>query len=267
MTKSVLRQAMVCASALVVLAAPDPAFAQGRPNTTRPIGGYLNAHFGVASPTEPTFTSVGSETFGNNRNEAKADYPTKAGLGFEFGGGIVIKRRWVVGAAFSRAGSSEVGLATVTLHHPATHPDLADSIDTAPLDRREAAFHIQGGMLLPPMGRFELMVFAGPTRFAVSQHTVDDLSAQETFSSSTVWMVTVSDPQSVTNSATAWGYNLGVDASVSVGRGVSLGSLIRYSRATVSIEDNLNSLVADKALMKDMTVGGVQVLGGVRWRF
>jgi hypothetical protein len=264
-TKSVLRQVLICASALLVLAAPGTAFAQAKPATERPIGGYLNAHFGVSWPSEGTFVSSGSENSGSTINEASATYPIGSGFAYEIGGGIVIKRRWIAGAAFSHTTSSEVGEFTLRFAHPPTHGLISDTVATDPLDRRESTVHIQGGVLVP-MGRCELMLFGGPSHFSVSQQTLADIEASEIFTGGQ-WTVTISDITSETQSASAWGYNFGGDLSVKIAGGLSIGGQVRYSRATVSIEDAIASGITDSKVMKDMKVGGVQALGGVRFRF
>ena len=263
-SRSARRFAVLCAIAVVAIAVPRSAFAQVPPGSTRTIGVYANAHFGVAIPSESTHINFGEVTFGSSSESGRGEYPINSGFAFEFGGGVVLKQRWIAGVAFSRAASSDPGEFTLMLNHPPAHGPIEDTVATDPFNRTENAFHIQGGVLIP-MGRLELMFFGGPSRFSVSQQVVDELDADEIFNGQ--WTVSIIDTESALQTASAWGFNVGGDVSFSIGRGCSIGGQVRYSGATVSVEDPIASLTTGSTVMKDMKVGGVQVLGGIRFRF
>lgn len=264
-TGSVRWPALLCAAALVTIALPQAALAQvPAAGAARTIGAYVNAHFGLSLPAESSFTNFGEVTFGSQSESGSAVYPVNSGFAFEFGGGVVIKKRWIAGVALSRASSTDAGEFTLTLDHTPAHGPISDTVATDPFDRRENAFHIQGGVLLP-MKRFDLMLFGGPSRFSVSQTTVTDLDATEDFDGQ--WFVTILDTSSEIQEGSAWGFNVGADASVPLNRVISVGGQVRYSRATVSMEDPIATLTTGSTVMKDMTVGGFQVLGGIRFRF
>ena len=123
-TKSALQQVVVCASALLVLAAPGTAFAQAKPAAQRPIGGYLNAHFGVAWPSEGTFVSSGSDNFGSQINEAKATYPI---------GSVIATATSDSQTLFQIAGMTPD--AVVTVRHV---PSVSRSRCTSPDQKRES---------------------------------------------------------------------------------------------------------------------------------
>ena len=273
MTKGSVRGlAVLCAVAAVAIAVPRTAEAQAQPaRSTTSVGGYMNIHAGMAWPAEATFTNSGEVAFGSSVDTVRASYPLTSGFGFEIGGGVVINRRWIVGAAYSFAGSNKAGELTVEFTHPPTHGLISDTAPTATFDRQENSLHIQGGVLLE-MGKMEVMLFGGPSRIAVSQLAVYDLVATEALVGAD-WVATITNAFSSPQSAAAWGFNVGGDVSYAVNERVSIGAQVRYSRATVNMEDRIASLAATfineefTQVMKDSTAGGVAVTGGLRIRF
>ena len=271
-TGSIRGLAALCVVTAVAIAVPRTAAAQAQPaSSEKKVGIYLNFHIGMNWPADATFINSGEVAIAPNVETIKTSYPLDSGIAVEIGGGVVIKGRWIVGAAYTHAGSSAKGQLTVELTHPPTHGLISDTTGTAPFDREENSVHIQGGVLLP-MGKLEVTLFGGPSRLSVSQLEVYDIAGAEALVGSD-WTVNITQAFSAVQSASAWGYNVGGDVSYAVGRGISVGVQARYSRATVSMEDKLATSAATfingtlTQVFKDVTVGGLAVTGGVRVRF
>jgi len=67
--------------------------------------------------------------------------------------------------------------------------------------------------------------------------------------------------------ASAWGYNVGVDAGFYPSAHVGFGGLMRYSRGTVDLENPLQTLIDDRTATDPLDAGGLRVSAGLRVRF
>ena len=95
-----------------------------------------------------------------------------------------------------------------------------------------------------------------------------DFFGDERFNAVTrTYTAVVSDPVIERKKASSWGYNAGADVSLRINRVLGIGTLVRYSRATASIDDPFQSALRDRDATQDVKVGGLQATVGVRLRF
>jgi hypothetical protein len=132
---------------------------------------------------------------------------------------------------------------------------FAATVDEA--ERIEKAFHLSAGYLVPLGTKFDVHVFAGPSKFRFEQDVVDSVTVSDTggtFSAT---------PNVVTRKKSTWGGHFGADVSYpiyqSLATSVRLGAFLRYAKASSEMPVVSNTI--------DTDVGGVQYGGGIRFRF
>jgi hypothetical protein len=203
-----------------------------------------------------------------NRDEVRADYTVKAGRSLDIGGGVIIGSGWLVGLAVSNYSDNQPGEFTLTYQHPQFHPTLTATTKTEPLAHVENTVHVQFGYALRPIGRLSVMAFGGPSHFSVRQPLIADAFVDEVFNPvSRTYSAVASHFVVETKRASQWGYHVGTDVSYNLTKTVGVGTLTRYSRATVAIDDPLQSQLRDRNVTQDFNVGGLQASGGIRVRF
>jgi opacity protein-like surface antigen len=256
---AVIAASVTCAAAL-------PAGAQTPPG---PVEVFVSLNAGLTRPATATLSRSTVVVDPPDRDEIKTDMPAGTGPGFDLGGGLLVRRRFFVGVATSRYVDSQSGTLGITADHPLFHPTLTASAETGELKRSESRVDLEFGYVLPRTGRFQLLLFGGPSRFTVSQDMVADFRISEAFDPSTrsFRLVGPSSFEIAKEKASGWGYNAGVDAGYMLTRHVGVGALVRYSRATLDLRDPLESAVEDRTVTKEFDAGGLQVSGGLRLRF
>ena len=173
--------------------------------------------------------------------------------------------RWI-GAGVSIAGTAHediVGLGA-TIPHPYffNAEVIASGATDDKLMRTEGSVHLQAMVAAyqGPRGRFR--VLGGPTYFRYEADMVQDVEyTQIATRLSRAQSVTITGYEAVTTEGTGWGWHVGADGSVFFNRVVGIGGFARFSRGTVEIDEPMSEL------LQDVTVGGLQVGGGLRLRF
>ena len=251
---------LLCLSAGVSMASAQGARA--------PVGGYIFGDWGIARPAVKSPTSVGRATDGGDRDEATTTFKWSSVPVFDAGGGVVLGGRFTAGAAFERSRDTQPADVLLSLSHPLSHPTLTATKATDSLERSEQAFHLEFGYRFPWRGPLAIRVFAGPTRFGLRQDMPSDLGYSETFNVATrTFAAAIEEIEIDSVRASAWGYNVGVDAGYFPTAHVGFGGLVRYTRATVDLENPLQSLIDDRTVTDPVDTGGLRVAGGLRVRF
>ena len=131
---------------------------------------------------------------------------------------------------------------------------MAGSVDG--VAREELGAHLQFRLTIPVTPRFDLSVFAGPSRWQVRQDRIEtiDYTSQYPFDLAEFKSVTVLE-----TTDTAWGYNAGIDFGLYFSRHVGAGALLLLATA--------NPESAATATTADTRIGGMRVGGGLRLRF
>ena len=253
---------------LLVAALPGPPAVSAQTLAPRPVSVFVSANVGVVQPAVSSFTNSASQTDGINRDAVRGDYSFASKPGLDIGGGVILGPGLVLGVAVSNYSDKEPGSFTLTLEHPQFHPTLTATTLTVPLDHVEKAVHLEFGYAVPAIGKLNLMAFGGPSRFSVRQPLITDAYVDEVFNLGTrTWSAVTRDAVTETQKASEWGYHVGADLSYNLTNTIGVGTLIRYSRATVTLEDPLQALVQDSHVSQDLKVGGLQMSGGIRLRF
>jgi len=253
-------------SALGLLLLSLPAGASAQTRETPSLGGFVSVGAGLVQPTD--FNLVGTVSDEVDRNEFASAYRGTRSPIFDIGGGVLLRRRFAIGAAVSRHVSTQPGTLTVTLTHPKVHPALTAQTESEPLDRTERAVHLQAGYLVPVGSRWSLMLFGGPSHVSVRHDLIADLDFEEDFNSvAGQWSILGPVVEVGEAKASAWGYHVGTDVSYRLFSLLEVGALVRYTRATVDLESPIQSRISDRRVTEGVTAGGLEMTGGVRFRF
>jgi opacity protein-like surface antigen len=247
--------AVVCSAA-----AAAPAVAQSGP--AAPAAAAKEPRFSVLvnggyQPSTTSFDDEFSTTLYQEQQTTSVSYAVVAGPLFEGGAAVRVWKGLGAGAVFSTF--SVDGTASVTSSVP--HPLLLQhnrevSGEAANLRREETALHIQAQYRLPPFGPLQIVLSGGPSLIAVKQAVVINVRYTETYPYDTADFAGV-DSRRV--SATASGYNAGVDFQWMFNENVGAGALVRITRATVELP------VENRTIQVD--AGGTQVGVGLRLVF
>jgi hypothetical protein len=253
-----VRRTLLLALALITAPSVSPAFAQDERV-------WIDVNFGLAT------SAAGDEAFafeGRLFSEPAAfavAYPEPSrGAAFDFGGGYMFTPRVGVGLSFTGTAHQDPAGLGATIPHPYFFNASATASGTtdSELMRTEGGANIQ--LMVVPMHSRKLRVrlFGGPTFFRYTADMVSDLSYRQTaLPISRTNLVTITDFEAVEVEGTGWGVHVGGDVTYFFSRVFGLGGFARLTRGTVTIDEPMSE---DEA---DVTVGGVQFGGGVRFRF
>jgi hypothetical protein len=175
---------------------------------------------------------------------------------FDFGAAYRINDEFAVGGAFSILTTD--GDVAVVAQVP--HPILTDqpreaTYTAAGLKHRQPALHFQAIWTVPFTTKVVFAVSGGPSLVFVTHEVVSAAALQPEappFTSPAIDSVTVTE-----ESKTAFGINIGFDATYLVTPRYGVGFTGRYVWASADIP----------GLTDKLTVGGLQLLGGLRVRF
>ncbi len=242
---------------LLTMCARDASAQWGQPWTDR---GYFNINLGFDSGSDTLADDMPFTLYAEPANKGVAA-GVDSGAFFDFSVGSRVWQNVSVGIGFHRGSSS--GDATVTARVP--NPIFFDrprnvDLGVSELDRRERAFHIQVGYMLPINDDVSVHVFGGPSFFNVKQDVVSDV----TFSEGPFPFATVGASAVVSErSDSAVGGNIGADVTYKVYETpdfkLGAGAFLRYSGASADIQLLQNTV--------DSGMGGLQIGFGARVRF
>ena len=223
--------------------------------------GYANVNIGFESSSD---TLADSTTFvvyddtGAKSVSAEVD----SGSLFDFSVGARVWRNASVGIGFHVGSVSNEGSATISVPSPIafTLPSRTATVPVSDLERRERAFHIQFGYMLPINEKLDVHILGGPSFFRLTQDVISDVTFTEVgspFTAVNASAVIAERKRSVT------GGHIGADVTYKLhdtnGVAVGVGGFVRYAGAKADVQV-INANV-------DTDVGGVQVGFGLRVRF
>jgi hypothetical protein len=247
-----MRLTTMCFVVGAVVAIPAVAGAQGSEARVR---------IGVSGGIQTAGDSV-NQTFTVQKNVEPATITSELPLDqapvFDIGGWVKLAGRIGAGVSFSRITRSGDATVSASIPHPFYfNQPRAISGTQSGLHEEENAVHVDLVGLAAATDRIELTVFGGVTFFSAKQDVVTDVHYSESYpyDTATFTGATVSR-----QSASKAGYNVGADVTWSFSEHVGVGGLIRFSRATADYTaSSTNTVSAD--------LGGLQALGGIRFRF
>jgi hypothetical protein len=248
---------------VVMLLACATAVDAQAPASSRILTGFAAMSVGASIPTASSVTATSDfpAQWRDGVGSLSRVYQLGPRLQLDVSAGAVVAGHFVAAVSYTYFTTSRPAQATLVLTAPTYKGGMTvsttDAID--PLTRSESAFHISGGYQ-GDCGAFEWQGFAGPSRFAVRQQLTspgyfipdepDNLVAPLHLVDATASFVT----------ATVWGFHVGGELRYFFSPAIGVGVTVRYSRATVTLPYAPTRSIESR-------VGGVDVVGGLRWRF
>jgi hypothetical protein len=262
MHRSIGSRARWTVLALVVVAA-RPALAQSVSAAGDRV--WLGVNFGVANSaaSAATFTFETELFFEPLILDASYEKPS-AGTAFDVGGGVMITPVFGVGLTIARAAHADPAAVSLLVPHPFFFDASAEATGVSgDLARTERAVHVHLAVTPLRTTRHTLRLVAGPSFFRYTADMVRDIAFEQVATSLSLDnLVTITDTDVVEAEGTATGFHVGADVSVFFTHTIGVGAFARFSRATITLEEEPMSEVEQQ-----ITVGGFSVGGGVRLRF
>jgi len=185
-------------------------------------------------------------------------YPMKPWALVEVGAGFRLWKNIGAGIAVSHAGGN--GRAEVTASVPHlfffNQPRIITGTENG-IVHGETGVHLELQYLVPATGRLHFVLEGGPSWLNVEHEIVTDVTVTESYPYDTA---VFGGAVTKTTTASAVGFNAGIDVSWMFARSVGVGGLVRYTRADVDLEPVQGRSLAMKA-------GGVQGGIGIRVLF
>jgi hypothetical protein len=183
------------------------------------------------------------------------DYPAKAGMMVDAGGGLRVWRNLGIGVAVTYFTTKSTARVEARIPHPFHFDRFRDvSGDRSGAERRETAVHVQARYPLALGRRLELVVAAGPSFFNTEQELVTGVQFDQTFPFDEATF-RAADARRASGSAV--GFNAGADVVWPLGRRLGVGGAIRFVRGAVDLDAANGRRVAVDA-------GGLQAALGLR---
>jgi opacity protein-like surface antigen len=241
----------------VALAALVPS-AQAETTAPGPPPGALRIWIhGAFVPGTRDFTGTQTFTEFAEQGRIESQYREDPGPGFEIGLGLRLRRRLGLTAAGSLDRRDGAGSFSATLPHPLYFGAFRQaSGDFRGTSIREGAVHLDLA-LLGGSGRLQWSAFAGPSLIRVRAELVQRVDYTQAYPFDTV---TVTGTPLAETRNHAFGFNVGAGLDWQVARHVAIGTQVRFSRATVSLEPTAEDRV-------DIGAGGFHLTGGLRLDF
>ncbi len=232
------------------------AAAQGAPDDRV----FLNIGFGVESGSSDSNDSR-QYTLYDEPATTDVKTPWTSGSLFEGGAAFRVYRNLTIGASYHQETNTSEAAITGTAPHPVFfNRPRTFSGEVGGLYRRENAFHLSLGWVVPIGTKLDVLVSGGPSFFRLRQDVVSDVLITERGGAFTEVVLA---PTTVTQRRSEVGYHLGADVTYIVWQNDRLrlggGGFVRYAGATSEVR----LLVSDV----ETKVGGVQFGFGARIRF
>jgi hypothetical protein len=239
---------------------PPAALAQAGP----PVGGFVSVGVGALWPSG--LTLVGKTTDGIDTAQFISTYSAGTTPLVDVSGGVLIRRRFMVGMGVSRAASRRAGRLAVELTHPAFHSTITGTTDTAPLERTQLTWHWDAGYQFHLGSRLNVTVLGGPARIQVTRRLIDDLDFEEDVDFRTgQWSILgPAYAADTVQQAQAWGYHVATDVTYRISPRLGVGALARYTRASVGYDNPIQARIDDQPVTTKDVTSGLEVSGGLR---
>jgi len=192
--------------------------------------------------TSDTFSLYGEDATLTTKQRSKG-----GGL-FDVRAGYRVWRNLAIGAGFSWTQSK----GDITIQGSIPHPFFTDqfrdvSLTQVDAQHTESAVHLSGTWMVPVTDKVDVGVSAGPSILFVKHDTVPALQIGEPGPTA---VATITE-----ESETTVGFHAGVDVRYMLNSRVGVGGLARYTWGKVDLSTG------------QLTVGGMQLGGGLRLRF
>lgn len=226
---------------------------RGRNPTIVLIDGAARKGHEELTRTSTAFAATYAEEGSIAANYGKTSGPQFSALAGQFVWGPI-----GVGLGIDVASRERSASLAATVPHPFFFDqDRAATFTASGLSERQTAIHIPVIWTLPSYGPTKILLFAGPTFFRVSQTLVTDLSLDDEYPHDTVAVASaVTDKRT----GSVVGFHAGADASYFFTSLVGVGGGVRFSRGTLTFDNDPNAVTRAVA-------GSLHFAAGIRLRF
>ena len=219
----------------------------------------FHANFGYQFGSEELRQRIEMRAYGDDAR-LLVTHDTLGGPVVDLGGFIDVWQRLSVGASYTQTMGSDTAAVTGTVPHPIlAASDRTIATQTIDLTGEERSVQIQVAWLIDlPIEKLDLRVMGGSSHFNLTQGVVTGVVVSEAggppFALVNVERIVTGDLIKNT-----WGGHAGVDISYLFLPAAGIGRFVRFARDTASLPIGATSV--------SVTVGGLQVGGGARFRF
>jgi hypothetical protein len=232
---------------------------------------FVDLGGGGQQPTVSTFSQIASFPLRAQTGIAKDDYRLKIGPAFDAGAGFMVTRRVGVVVSASRATTLQSADFSLTLPHPVLlSQSVTRTATTAEhLLHGETTVHIDLLFVALTKGRLQVSIFGGGSHVRVEQRLLGDDSIAETLNLTTrsYDFAFTNSPKTQLDAVSRWGGNVGGQLLIAVGGHLSVGGLVRETRATASVRNAVAGAFQGVDVRQPLTMGGVAAVATVRVRF
>lgn len=174
-------------------------------------------------------------------------------------GGIAVRLFGNLGAgvSFSHWSDTDDMAISARIPHPFFVGRHREVQGTETARHAETGTHVQVLYIIPAGEHLYFGISGGPSYFNVEQQIIEAVNTTETYPYDTAEFAS-GDLQTLKQGG--WGFNAGVDLGWMFTRNFGIGGLLRYSRATVSLEPSGRDA-------RDIDAGGLQAGAGIRLAF
>jgi len=212
--------------------------------------GFVNVNFGVQAPSHSLAAETTPDIYGEPAS-IRSSQDVGGGAFFDIAGGYKIWSNLVVGIGFTHVGSTADMNVNAQIPDPVAF-DSPRSVTTTIPDAKHSqnAIHLTGTWMIPVTDKVDVGVQFGPTIWLVSQDIPGIPTIQEPGPTITSFPFEKQDKTTV-------GIHLGADVAYMFTPRYGAGVLMRYTWGSADLAGTSDSV----------TVGGLQIGGGLRVRF
>ena len=231
---------------------------------------------GVASGQELWLAANGGIQFGSQvlthrldvplfETVVRADYSVKRGRLFDAGGAVILTNigrvRVGLGGGFSVASVGDEIRVTAKIHN-SLQPGATLRFDAnRPFVRSEKSVYVNVRAAFQFGARTDISFYGGPTYLAVTHNLVDEIDIPEPKDRRMMDLV-LNEIH-----GHRWGFHVGGGVSHFFSDWFGLGADLRITRAVVPVENSLLKMMVPKREVVPSTLGGVHLLGGLRFHW
>jgi len=212
--------------------------------------GFVTVNGGVQVGSHDLATVQTFDLFDETATVASAA-KVKSGGFFDVGAGYRVWQNVAVGLTYSFTSSDSNAAISGSIPDPIRTDNFRSVSATASgLQHKENVLHFNATWMMPVTDKIDVGFTAGPSVFFVKQELVSSLPTTEPGP-------TVGTPVVSNEGKTTVGLNAGVDVTYLVSKKWGVGGIARYTWGSAELGDGGDSL----------TLGGLQIGGGLRMRF
>jgi outer membrane protein with beta-barrel domain len=212
--------------------------------------GFANISIGGQAGSHTLATSTSFDLY-DEQAQVETTQKVKGGVLFDLNGGYKVWRNLVAAIGYSRTSSKGDASVAASIPDPDRFDRLRAVTASAPnLKHTEQAINLMGVWMVPVTDKIDVGASFGPSIFTVKQDIPSTLTIAEPGP-------TVSGLATNSAKKTVAGINLGVDVTYLVTKQYGVGGFLRYTWGSADLD----------GATKSLTVGGLQIGVGARYRF